>query len=196
MLDQNTIIVIVLIAVVMYYLNDEPCKKKRTREGFMASGPAPIGLNTDNKLIDDAIKQVKDSKQQPPSKSVADKSGVEPAAADRAESTFGQNYSLGVNPNDPKYNPLPSDKKAVLKAADLLPKQSNPDWFENPNSDFNLAKAISMEMPEYKFGIDTIGQSKRNASYDLRSAPPNPKFVVSPWNNSTIEPDYNIKSLC
>ncbi len=24
----------------------------------------------------------------------------------------------------------------------------------------------------------------------------NPKFSVSPWNNSTYEPDYNIKPLC
>ena len=45
-------------------------------------------------------------------------------------------------------------------------------------------------------GVNTIGNSLRNASWDLRGSPPCPKFVVSPWQQSTIEPDYNIKGLC
>ena len=57
-------------------------------------------------------------------------------------------------------------------------------------------QAVDLEVPEIKIGTDTVGQSLKNATYDLRSAPPNPKFVVSPWQNSTIEPDYNIKPLC
>ena len=56
--------------------------------------------------------------------------------------------------------------------------------------------AIKNRIVEIKIGIDTVGQSKKNATYDFRSAPPNPKFVVSPWMNSTIEPDYNTKPLC
>jgi len=46
-----------------------------------------------------------------------------------------------------------------------------------------------------KIGIDTQGQTLKNASWDLRAAPPNPKFNVGPWNISTIEPDYNIKPI-
>lgn len=41
----------------------------------------------------------------------------------------------------------------------------------------------------YHVGIDTIGTSRRNPNLSLRSEPPNPKVVVSPWMNSTIEPD-------
>ena len=44
--------------------------------------------------------------------------------------------------------------------------------------------------------INTVGQSLKNGSHDIRGTIPNPKFSVSPWNNSTYEPDYNIKPLC
>jgi hypothetical protein len=47
----------------------------------------------------------------------------------------------------------------------------------------------------YQIGVDTIGQSLRNASHDLRSSPPNPQVQVGPWNQTTIEPDVNRKPL-
>lgn len=46
-----------------------------------------------------------------------------------------------------------------------------------------------------QMGINTINGTKRNATHDLRSEPPNPKIAVSPWNNSTIEPDLMRKGL-
>ena len=73
--------------------------------------------------------------------------------------------------------------------------------FQLPNEDLEYdfnpdPLSLDIELPDYKLGIDTVGQSRKNATYDLRAAPPNPKFIVSPWSNSTIEPDYNTKSLC
>ena len=99
---------------------------------------------------------------------------------------------------DPKFDKVMSKDPArpVLASGDLLPKDENKDWFQVPNSKFNLMQAVDLEVPEIKIGIDTVGQSRKNATYDLRAAPPNPKFVVSPWSNSTIEPDYNTKPLC
>ena len=41
----------------------------------------------------------------------------------------------------------------------------------------------------YHIGLDTIGQSLRNANLQLRSDPIIPKGDVGPWNQSTIEPD-------
>ena len=41
----------------------------------------------------------------------------------------------------------------------------------------------------YHIGLDTIGQTLRNPTYDLRSDPVIPKQDVGPWNQSTIEPD-------
>lgn len=47
----------------------------------------------------------------------------------------------------------------------------------------------------HHIGIDTIGASKRNPNLSLRRDPPNPKLVVSPWNNSTIEPDLSRRPI-
>jgi hypothetical protein len=58
----------------------------------------------------------------------------------------------------------------------------------------NDDKLINTE--RYIIGINTVGQSLKNASYDIRGTIPNPKFVVSPWGNSTYEPDFNLKPLC
>ena len=49
---------------------------------------------------------------------------------------------------------------------------------------------------KYVIGVDTVGQSLKNATWDLRGTIANPKYSVSPWNNSTYEPDYNLKALC
>jgi hypothetical protein len=83
-------------------------------------------------------------------------------------------------------------------AKDFLPKEINDEWFE---TDFSLAKyqlnddkLINTE--RYIIGINTVGQSLKNATYDIRGTIPNPKFVVSPWNQSTYEPDFNLKPLC
>jgi hypothetical protein len=83
-------------------------------------------------------------------------------------------------------------------AKDFLPKEINDEWFE---TDFSLAKYQLnddklINPDRYVVGINTVGQSLKNASYDIRGTVPNPKFVISPFNNSTIEPDFNLKPLC
>ena len=47
----------------------------------------------------------------------------------------------------------------------------------------------------YHIGVNTQGQSLRNPNLSLRSEPPNPREIVSPWNQSTIEPDLNRRPL-
>jgi hypothetical protein len=83
-------------------------------------------------------------------------------------------------------------------AKNFLPKEINDKWFD---TDFSQAKVNInddklINPDHYVIGINTVGQSLKNASYDIRGTVPNPKFSVSPWNNSTYEPDYNLKPLC
>ena len=47
----------------------------------------------------------------------------------------------------------------------------------------------------YHLGVNTVGQSLRNANRQIRSDPPCPRRKVSPWLQSTIEPDTNRKAL-
>jgi hypothetical protein len=77
----------------------------------------------------------------------------------------------------------------------LLPQEKHDDWFEVIDEPVSLKNRhlVSLQQP---LGINTIGQSLKNACLDLRGNPPNPKMSLSPWLNSTIEPDYNIKPLC
>jgi len=42
---------------------------------------------------------------------------------------------------------------------------------------------------EHHVGINMINQSLRNPNYGVRSEPTNPRKSVSPWLNSTINPD-------
>ncbi len=75
-----------------------------------------------------------------------------------------------------------------------LPQEVNDDWFEVQPEPISVKNRhlINITKP---IGINTIGTSLRNASYDVRGAPANPRFVVSPWLQSSIEPDVNLKPL-
>lgn len=103
-------------------------------------------------------------------------------------------------PDNTKTDVVDLNKNNVknYNAKDYLPKEVNDDWF---STDFSQAKykmnddkLINTE--RYVIGINTVGQSLKNASYDIRGAVNVSKYSVSPWNQSTIEPDYNIKPLC
>jgi hypothetical protein len=81
---------------------------------------------------------------------------------------------------------------------DFLPKEINNQWFDTDFSQakFNINDDKLINTERYVIGINTVGQSLKNASYDIRGTIANPKFTVSPWNNSTYEPDFNLRPLC
>jgi len=94
----------------------------------------------------------------------------------------------GVAPGEVPNECYPKD---VLRSADLLPMDTNSVWAQvNPMGQGSLGDSNLLNSG-YHVGIDTVGQTLRNASYDLRSEPPNPQVPVSPWNQTTIEPDIN-----
>ena len=79
--------------------------------------------------------------------------------------------------------------------ADLLPKDNNSAWSQlNPAGKGDLAN-INLLKAGYHIGIDTIGQTLRNANLQIRSEPPNPQISVGPWMQSTITPDTMRPSL-
>merc|ERR1712166_1061390 len=97
-------------------------------------------------------------------------------------------------------NKVDFNKNMVNKydSSHYLPQEVNDEWFE---TDFQQAKdkAGSDKMintERYIIGVNTVGQSLKNPTYDIRGTIPNPKYSVSPWNNSTYEADYNLKPLC
>lgn len=86
--------------------------------------------------------------------------------------------------------PSSCSKPNIENPAELLPKDANSQWAQlNPSGKGELAN-INLLKAGYHIGIDTVGQSLRNANLQIRSEPPNPQLNVGPWNLSTIEPDF------
>jgi hypothetical protein len=86
--------------------------------------------------------------------------------------------------------PTSCAKPNIQNPSDLLPKDSNSEWAQlNPSGKGELSN-INLLKAGYHIGIDTIGQTLRNANLQIRSEPPNPQLYVGPWNLSTIEPDF------
>ena len=85
--------------------------------------------------------------------------------------------------------------KDILNASELLPKDTDSAWAQNVPSGNGELKDQNFLNAGYHIGVNTVGQSLRNANRQLRSEPINPQVKVSPWLQSTIEPDVNRRPL-
>jgi len=83
-----------------------------------------------------------------------------------------------------------------LTASDLLPKDAaDSKWARiNPSGTGDIHDQNYLTAG-YHVGINTVGQSLRNANLQLRSEIPNPQNAVGPWMISTIEPDLRQSTL-
>lgn len=90
----------------------------------------------------------------------------------------------------------PEDIKDLFNVNKMLPQETE-DWFDTvPLQHTKKINGTQLIDPKLHMGVNTIGSSLRNGTHDIRGDIPNPKITVSPWGNSTIEPDTNIKGLC
>jgi len=86
--------------------------------------------------------------------------------------------------------PTSCSQPNIGNPSELLPKDSNSQWAQlNPAGKGELSN-VNLLKAGYHIGIDTVGQSLRNANLQIRSEPPNPQLNVGPWNTSTITPDF------
>jgi hypothetical protein len=120
------------------------------------------------------------------------------------------NYNLESSKGNDKFTPMDestnlapykqiSENKTknpedLFNVTKLLPNETKDDWFEVMPEPISVKNRhlINVTRP---VGVNTIGTSLRNASWDIRGSPPCPKFVASPWLQSSIEPDTNIKAI-
>lgn len=111
----------------------------------------------------------------------------------RPSEPMGQNEvfasAKGVQTTTPGL-PSTCSQTNIQNPAELLPKDTNSQWGQlNPSGKGELAN-VNLLKAGYHIGIDTIGQTLRNANLQIRSEPPNPQLYVGPWNQSTITPDF------
>lgn len=85
--------------------------------------------------------------------------------------------------------PAGSANMPVANPSDLLPRDTNNQWGSlNPAGSGDLTNQ-NLLSATFLTGIDTIGNTMKNANLQLRSEPPNPQLNVGPWNQSTFAPD-------
>ena len=86
-------------------------------------------------------------------------------------------------------------KQQVVDPSELLPRDNNSEFSKlNPMGSGDL-KNVSLLKAGHHIGINTVGQSLRNANLQLRSEPANPQLNVGPWNQTTISPDMQRRPL-
>jgi hypothetical protein len=91
-------------------------------------------------------------------------------------------------------------KAKVGTPTDLLPSDSNSEWGKlNPLGSGALENVGLLSAGKLS-GINTVGNTLRNANLQIRAEPANPKMTVGPWQQSTIERDtqfqYGLKTDC
>ena len=103
----------------------------------------------------------------------------------RSYNVGGQNKSESCFPQD------------TLTAEDLLPQEDVDaiKQFSEESIGDGVLKGIELLGAGYHVGVNSVGQSLRNANRQLRSEPPNPQVEVSPFLNSTIGPDLQRRPL-
>ena len=114
-----------------------------------------------------------------------------------ASESFGENEDFaGVSFKG--RTPATCYPQDTLKPEDLLPTADSKavQDFNNAKPDGEgVLKGVNFLDAGFHVGVNTVGQSLRNANRDLRSEPPNPQVSVSPWSNTTIGPDLHRKPL-
>ena len=144
--------------------------------------------------VDDAVKPVPDKE---PTNNDAAKAKNEGVANVVAAAAVGEGAFQSVDfPADNKFprECFPRDK---VTPEELMPNMDaiNSQFVQmNPLGQGDVSSQNFLTAG-YHIGVNTQGQSLRNPNLSLRSEPPNPREIVSPWNQSTIEPDLNRRPL-
>lgn len=224
MQDFLKIFLVLLVAGVLYYLVFSYYKKKNNLERYTnaLNNSAPLNnnnapANNNNALLNNNNAPLNNNNV-PANNNNAPVNSYNNAGCQANANGHAQGY-LGCQDNDRKfeaYDPvgagdyqhvgkhnekvhdnMPKDcfPKDQLAPSELLPANTQSQWSNvNPSGKGNLGDQNFLSAG-YHFGTDTVGQSLRNANRQLRSEPANPQVKVSPWMQTTIEPDINRRPL-
>ena len=213
MFDQNLIVGLVVIAVVVLavysyapqlirrfmpgsglaenFANKKGVAKKSGAEKFIDTPAAgPIMNGTGMSGSGPAAKAAAGAVPQPSKAPVS--SGAPEQFADYQSSLSD---TMGSVPMNAAKKPQDCYPREMLNPVDLLPQDVNNQWAQvNPTGAGDIQGKNFLSAGAL-IGVNTIGQSLRNANQQLRSEPANPQVQVGPWQQSTIEPDLNRRPL-
>jgi hypothetical protein len=140
-----------------------------------------------NESVQNQIQQVQ-IEQNLQGQNRGNQSGDIPGASRTSSSASSYKEELAPK-HDNKGNIINTCGNDLLTSAELLPSTESSTWSEvTPVNPGGLENKNFLDAG-FHLGINTVGQSLRNANRQLRSDPAIPKVEVSPWNRSTIEGD-------
>jgi hypothetical protein len=186
--DTRTIFMVVLVVAVLlggaYILNPSYTKRMLRMEGFesgMSTMSADANYTQEVHDVSGGV-QVAETMENPNVATPVTKEGFEGLGEGPAQ--FGNAEApAGCYPRD------------QLTPSELLPKDPNSVWAQQNPMGTGSLKGKNFLSAGALIGVNTVGQSLRNANYQLRSEPPNPQVPVSVFNQTTIEPDINRRTL-
>lgn len=186
--DTRTILLVVLVVAVLlggaYILNPSYTKRMMGMEGF-ESGMSTLSANAN---YTQEVKDVSGGVQQ--AGEMSNPNVATPVTKEGFES-LGEGPAQFGNA-EPPAGCYPRDQ---LTPSELLPKDPNSVWAQQNPMGTGSLKGKNFLSAGALIGVNTVGQSLRNANYQLRSEPPNPQVPVSVFNQTTIEPDINRRTL-
>ena len=176
--NVKLIILVVLVVVLIVMLNNNDKNTTKSVPQAKQARKKPAVRQQTKQVVENFTDSVPASQQAPA-----------PTPTSTTMTTTQKNMAALAEENDAN--------QITFNCNDYLPQETNQDWFETDfdNAQLQCDSTSLVTTDRYIVGVNTVGQSLKNASYDIRAQPPCPKFKVSPWNNSTIEPDFNIKPL-
>ena len=198
--SHMVLLTVAVAAVLIYYLNYYSAHK-----GLITDTMATGGMNQQ------AMKALERpnpgnilNPPYPPSQVQTNRAGGDFASCCNQQGPAQPSSPLGQNEHPSSVTGLQTNmhglppsctRQQVANPAQLLPRDNNNEFSKmNPMGAGDVAN-VSLLKAGYHIGINTVGQSLRNANLQLRSEPANPQLKVGPWNTSTIGPDFNRRPL-
>lgn len=192
LMSNHMVIFTVLAALVLiYFINNYSAKKGLIQSGMQSNNQMPPLSNN----VLNAQNAINQPESNPAGNAASCGISGNPAAPAHP---LGQNAGpAGVSGVQTNMHGLPPSctRQPVVDPKQLLPKDGNNEFSKmNPMGAGDVAN-VSLLRAGYHIGINTVGQSLRNANLQLRSEPANPQLNVGPWNTTTIGPDFNRRPL-
>jgi hypothetical protein len=205
----TTILLLVAIGAILYWMNqpsqvttegleDVAAPSETVEEPVAAEVAAPVAAPA---VVEDVAASVEKEAELPEVEvpKVAEESDVSGMSGEGGAASLDAAFMGAVPPNT-AVDQVDFNRNNVTEydSAQYLPKEVNDEWFDTDftQAKYNLNDDKMINTNRYMIGVNTVGQSLKNPAYDIRGTIPNPKYTVSPWNNSTYEPDNNLKPLC
>lgn len=200
--DTRTVLMVALVAVVIlggaYLLNPSYTRRLLgASEGFTDAVDAPTLSEAANYKMNEASMNVAGGTQEEEEKKNQNIASDTPEMPSTAGTEGYANLSDFEGPSSFGNAEAPAGcyPRDQLTPSELLPKDPNSVWAQQNPMGTGSLKGKNFLSAGALIGVNTVGQSLRNANYQLRSEPPNPQVPVSVFNQTTIEPDVNRRTL-